>query len=719
MRIYRVTLGVPLPQLFDYLAPDACDADTGLRVTIAFGRGRRQGLVMQVADGSDHPSERLKPVLAVHRDVPPLPAEWLELVRFVSDYYHAPLGEVVELALPPRERPVPDDPAWWDVTAAGRAALPGLRANGVAARILLALTAAGAQPEAALRRLASRVAPVLVELAGKGWIAAAAAPLPVAEAAPELTAAQAAVVQELAAAPPGFAVSLLHGVTGSGKTEVYLRRIGEALAAHRQVLLLVPEIALTPSLEAQVARRFPAARVAVLHSGASDAARGRAFAQAQAGQADVVIGTRLAVFTPLPRLGLILVDEEHDAAYKQQDGVRYSARDVAIWRARQRGVPILLGSATPSLESWQHAQAGRYRLLALPERARPNAVLPALRCVDTRKLPLREGLSVDLLGAIEARLARGEQSLVFLNRRGFAPVLACPACGWVSDCPHCAAHMVLHAADGRMRCHHCGLDSGVPRACPVCGNQDLHAYGRGTQRIEAALLERFPEARILRVDRDAVRSPRQWHEVLAAATSGEADILVGTQMLSKGHDFPRVTLVGVVGADASLFAADFRAPERLFAQLMQVAGRAGRAEWPGEVLIQTEHPQHPVYRALATHDYAGFARQQLEERRQLGFPPFAYQVLLTADAPQLEQAIAFLKAARDTALALDCPGINLYDPVPMRLMRRARRERAQLLVDAAQRPALHAFLRPWVAGLYTLRAPRELRWHVDVDPQEI
>ncbi len=718
MRIFRVALGIPLPQLFDYLAPDAGDAATGLRVTIAFGRGRRQGLVMEVADASELPAERLKPVLAVHRDSPPLPPEWLELVRFVSDYYHAPLGEVVELALPPAERPAPDDPPWWDVTAAGRAALPGLRANGVAARILLALTAAGAQPEASLRRLASRVGPVVAELAGKDWIRAVAPPLPAAAEAPELTAAQSAVLQDLAV-PPGFAVSLLHGVTGSGKTEVYLRLIGDALAARRQVLLLVPEIALTPSLEAQVARRYPAARVAVLHSGATDAARGRAFALAQAGVADVVIGTRLAVFTPLPRLGLILVDEEHDAAYKQQDGVRYSARDVAIWRARQRGVPILLGSATPSLESWQHARSGRYRLLALPERARPNAVLPALRCVDTRKLPLREGLSVDLLGAIEARLQRGEQSLVFLNRRGFAPVLACPACGWVSDCPHCAAHMVLHAADGRMRCHHCGLDSGVPRACPVCGNQDLHAYGRGTQRIEAALSERFPEARILRVDRDAVRSPRQWHEVLAAATSGEADILVGTQMLSKGHDFPRVTLVGVVGADASLFAADFRAPERLFAQLMQVAGRAGRAEWPGEVLMQTEHPQHPVYRALAAHDYAGFAAQQLEERRQLGFPPFAYQVLLTADAPRLEQAIDFLKAARDAALSLDCTGINLYDPVPMRLMRRARRERAQLLVDAPQRPALHAFLRPWVAALYGLRAPRELRWHVDVDPQEI
>jgi len=308
------------------------------------------------------------------------------------------------------------------------------------------------------------------------------------------------------------------------------------------VLLLVPEIALTPSLEARWRAGIPPPG-AVLHSGATDAARGRAFALAQAGVADVVIGTRLAVFTPLPRLGLILVDEEHDAAYKQQDGVRYSARDVAIWRARQRGVPILLGSATPSLESWQHARSGRYRLLALPERARPNAVLPALRCVDTRKLPLREGLSVDLLGAIEARLQRGEQSLVFLNRRGFAPVLACPACGWVSDCPHCAAHMVLHAADGRMRCHHCGLDTAcrAPARCAATRTSRLRARH---QRIEAALSERFPEARILRVDRDAVRSPRQWHEVLAAATSGEADILVGTQMLSKGHDFPRVTLWG-------------------------------------------------------------------------------------------------------------------------------------------------------------------------------
>ncbi len=420
---------------------------------------------------------------------------------------------------------------------------------------------------------------------------------------------------------------------------------------------------------------------------------------------------------PLPRLGLIVVDEEHDASFKQQEGLRYSARDVAVFRAKQMDVPIVLGSATPALETFHHASSGRYRLLELRRRAVAEAP-PVVRMVDTRKEKLRDGMSVALLDALAERLARGEQSLVFLNRRGYAPVLACPACGWVSRCRRCAANLVVHLADKRLRCHHCGHEVGIPRACPDCGNQDIHPFGRGTQRLEAALTERFPEARVLRIDRDSASTPKQWQALLAAIHAGEADILIGTQMLAKGHDFPRLTLVGVVGADAALFAADFRAPERLFAQLMQVGGRSGRHDLPGEVLIQTEHPAHPLYRALAEHDYAAFARAQLDERRAAGFPPFSFQALLSAEAPDIGDALAFLAEARATAVPLADTQVSLYDPVPMRLFRLKNRERAQLLVESTSRPTLQALLAAWSEQLHALKAPRELRWHLDVDPLE-
>ncbi|THF60743.1 primosomal protein N', partial [Pseudothauera nasutitermitis] len=535
---------------------------------------------------------------------------------------------------------------------------------------------------------------------------------------PALTDEQAGVLAEFERAPPGFAAWLLQGVTGSGKTEVYLRLAERTLRAGRQVLMLVPEIALTPQLEARVAARFPAAEVVSLHSGLAEGARSRGFVRALEGHADLVLGTRLAVFAALPRLGLILVDEEHDASYKQQEGVRYSARDLAVWRARQRGVPVVLGSATPSLESWQHARGGRYRHLRLERRALASE-LPTVRCVDTRRLKLDEGLSPALCKAIEARLERGEQSLVFLNRRGYAPVLSCPACGWVSTCPHCTANLVVHLADRRLRCHHCGCDGPIPHACPSCGNQDIQPFGRGTQRIEARLGERFPQARILRVDRDSARTRAQWENLLAAIAGGEADILVGTQMMAKGHDFPRLTLVGVVGADASLHAADFRAPERLFQQLMQVGGRAGRAHLAGEVLIQTEYPAHPLYQCLARHDFDAFAALELEERRQAGFPPLTHQAMLRADAPALDAAVEFLRAAARLAAERAPAGLRVYDPVPMRMTRLARRERAQLLVEADARAPLQAFLGEWLAALRALRTPRELRWNVDVDPLEV
>jgi primosomal protein N' (replication factor Y) (superfamily II helicase) len=658
MTIVRVALDVPLPRLFDYRADDAGDGDVGRRVLVPFGTGRKVGLIIGVVQSTDQAPERLKPVEAILSDMPSLPADWLALCEFCSRYYQHPLGQVINFALPPLLR---------------RGKLP--------------------------RQLKPK----------PGGTA-------IAKSVPTLLPEQQVAVESILAAR-NFETFLLHGVTGSGKTEVYLRAIDAILAAGRQALMLVPEIALTPQLEQRVSERFPDALIVSAHSGVPDAARARGFLDALEGRADIVLGTRLSVFMPLPRLGLIVVDEEHDASFKQQEGLRYSARDVAVFRAKQLGIPIVLGSATPSLETFHHAISGRYRLLELSRRAVAEAP-PEVRTVDTRKEKLQDGLSAELIAALAERLERGEQSLVFLNRRGYAPVLACPACGWISRCRRCAANLVVHLVDRRLRCHHCGLEATIPQACPDCGNQDIHAFGRGTQRLEAALGERFPRARILRIDRDSASTPKKWQVLLAAIHGGEADILVGTQILAKGHDFPRLTLVGAVGADAALFAADFRAPERLFSQLMQVGGRSGRHDLPGEVLIQTEHPGHPLYRALAEHDYAAFARTQLDERQVAGFPPFCHQALLSAEARDIGQALDFLAAARAAAIPLIGERVSLYDPVPMRMFRLKNLERAQLLVESASRPALQAFLAAWCEILRHLKSPRELRWHLDVDPLE-
>ena len=724
MAIVRVALPVPLPQVFDYTAEDAGAEDVGRCVKVPFGRGERTGLIVGLGDEAAVEAARLKAVLHIQRGVPPLPADWLELVAFVARYYHAPLGEVVALALPPGLRRADgvsdeDEDPLLGITAEGREALaPGRRAS--RALTLLQALAEGAGP---WRRSVIRArdgGEAVGELLRRGWLEIVADPGARHEAGaqPLATPEQAAAVEVIVGAGMRFRPWLLHGVTGSGKTEVYLRLAAHALAQGRQVLMLVPEIALTPQLEQRVAQRFAAANVVSLHSALADGARSRGFVQALSGRADIVLGTRLAVFAPLPRLGLILVDEEHDASYKQQEGVRYSARDVAVWRARQRDVPVVLGSATPSLETWHHAKSERYALQTLSRRA-VAATLPAVRCIDTRRIKLDEGLSPALHAAIAQRLERGEQSLVFLNRRGYAPVLSCPSCGWVSRCPHCSANLVVHLADRRLRCHHCGCDGPIPHACPSCGDQDIQPFGRGTQRIEARLAELFPQARVLRVDRDAARTRSQWEKLLDTIAAGDADLLVGTQMMAKGHDFPRLTLVGVVGADASLHAADFRAPERLFQQLMQVGGRAGRGELPGEVLIQTEYPMHPLYLHLARHDFDAFARMALQERRAAGFPPFTHQAMLRADAPALEDAVEFLRHARRLAEERAPEGLRLYDPVPMRMTRLARRERAQLLVESDQRGLLQAFLADWVAVLYRQRTARELRWQLDVDPLEV
>ncbi|MFM8501719.1 MAG: primosomal protein N' [Fluviibacter sp.] len=675
----RVGIDAPLAVNFDYLAPaEASPDDVGLRVVVPFGTGRRVGVILAVLplsdpDGAlDAPdAAQLKPAETILRDLPPMPADWISLCLFAASYYQAAPGEALLQAIP-----------------------TGLR-----------------KPDPVKRR---KLAPAK---------AADAAKLPN-DARPVLTTGQSRVLDDLLPRLNGFSANLLFGITGSGKTEVYLRLIEAALDHGKQILLLVPEINLTPLLESRVAKRFPNVPVVSLHSEVTEAARARHFAAALTGDAKIVIGTRLAVFTPMPALGLIIIDEEHDPAYKQLEGMRYHARDLAVWRAHQVGVPVVLGSATPSPESWANVQSGRYKRLDLPDRAHADAVLPDITLLDTRRMTLEEGLSPQLLDELAQGLAAKEQSLLFINRRGYAPVLTCTACGWVSNCRRCAAHRVVHSLDRTLRCHHCGDTSPIPRQCPDCGNADLRPLGRGTQRIEEALRQHFPQARILRVDRDVATTRKQWEALEAQIRSQDVDILVGTQMLAKGHDFPALTRVGVVGADAGLFAADWRAPERLFAQLMQVAGRAGRAEKPGRVIVQTEHPEHALYQCLLRHDTPAFLDLELTERQRAGFPPYAAQAIVRAEAKQIDNVLEFLQRIRTLVPQEQHPDVFIYDPVPMRMVRLAGRERAQLLLESPSRVALQNFLNQWLPmisagrGMTRGHAPGGVRWGVEVDPLE-
>ena len=715
MSFLRVALDVPLPRLFDYLAADATPADVGRRVVVPFGARAVVGVIVELASATTVAAEKIRPATVILHDVPALAHDWLALARFAADYYHRPLGEVIHAALPPRlrrVRPLVLPPAAFAITAAGREALATLPARSRAKRSLLEGLARGPRAADELPRGAA-----LRELLQAGLVAAcdppAAAPRFVVE--ETLTAPQAAAAEAVIAALGSYAPFLLAGVTGSGKTEVYLHCIAAALARGRQALVLVPEINLTPQFAALLARRFPGTRVATLTSAAAENERAEGWLAAQSGAARIVLGTRLAVFAPLRDPGLVVVDEEHDSAFKQQEGVRYSARDLAVYRAHTAGMPVVLGSATPSLESYAHAAGGRYRLLEMPARARPGARLPSVRLIDTRSDAPVDGLAPALVTAIDERLARGEQTLVFLNRRGFAPVLVCNACGWTGSCPRCTAHLVLHTADRRLRCHHCGETQAIPRHCPTCGNVDLVPFGRGTQRVEETLRLRFPSARLLRVDSDSTRAKGRWEAMKRSIEDGAADLLLGTQILAKGHDFPRVTLVGVLSADAALVAADYRAPERLFSQLYQVAGRAGRAELPGEVLVQTRFPDHPLYQALVRHDFARFAATQIEERRAAGFPPGVHEAVLRAEAEEMRDAMAFLATAAAEAPAVE--GVTVYDPVAMSLARLAGKARAQVLLQSAARAPLHAFLHDWTDMLYALK-PGKVRWHLDVDPIE-
>ena len=723
VRIACVALEVPGSDGFDYAVGEALAGrlSPGCWVLVPWGKARRIGVVLSLSDHSEVPPDRLREVLALLEDAPVADPHWLELARFAARYYHRGIGEVLLPAIPKLLRSVPAARARGSVFARARARAPAVQSGEKAAvqpdrEVVDGEVVDG---EVVDGEVAAGSAGVLEITEASG----AAAPV-------TLTGGQRAALDALTACQ-GFRVHLLHGVTGSGKTEVYLRWIAHLLAgrADAQVLLLVPEIALTPQLFGQIARRFAQEPVAVLHSGLADGDRAAQWLAAAEGRVRLVVGTRLAVLTPLPGLAGIVVDEEHDASYRQQEGVRYSARDLAVALGSQRGVPVVLGSATPSLESWLAAHRGRYRLLPMPERA-GGGTLPRLGIVDPRGRRLQHSLAPEVVEALGAGLARGEQSLVFINRRGFAPVLTCESCGWLSRCDHCSAYRVLHRLDARpgagpsryrLVCHHCSEESAVPRACPDCGNVDLTPLGRGTQRLEEGLQQLFPGARVARLDRDVARRRNAARDIIDAAHAGDVDILVGTQMLAKGHDFRRLTLVAAIDPDGGLYSSDFRAPERLFAVLMQVAGRAGRAGAASRVIVQTRFPGHPLFAALARHDYAGFADAQLAERRESRLPPFVFQALLRAEARTLDAALDFLaqaKALADPDAAPQAPqGPTLFDPVPMPLMRLAGRERAQLLLESDSRAVLHAFLDRWLARLDAIRTP--VRWQLEVDPLEI
>lgn len=732
--ILQVAIPSPLHRTFDYLPPadgDCTSLKPGVRVRVPFGRGRSIGVVVGLGTSPRVEGHRLKAIDAILDDSPLLLTEDLALAAWVSQYYHHPLGEVIHTLLPGllRQGKPAQLPGEFRYRLSPSAPEPGSADLRRAPRQAALLARLGAQPagltrsELAAHSDSDQWQPALRSLASKGWVLTETLPcLPTHQREPQsarldLNTAQRDAVQMVAEALDRFQPFLLDGVTGSGKTEVYLQLIEQVTTAGRQALILVPEIGLTPQLLNRFTRRLDGP-IAVLHSGLGDRERLCAWLAAARGEAPVVIGTRSAAMTPLNRPGLIIVDEEHDPSFKQQDGLRYSARDVAVVRAQRAEVPVVLGSATPSLETLYNVRQGRYRHLRLPERA-GAAAPPRIELLDIRGQPMEEGISRPLLTAMSQHLEQGGQVLLFLNRRGYAPTLICHDCGWVAECRRCDAHMTFHQAQGRLRCHHCGTERRVDPQCPGCGSPDLRALGQGTERIETALQQRFPEIPVLRIDRDSTRRKGAMEELVAQVRRNEPMILVGTQMLAKGHHFPAVTLVGVVDGDQGLFGVDFRSAERMAQLIVQVAGRAGRAERRGRVLIQTHHPDHPLLRLLIDGGYHAFAEAALAERREAAFPPYSHMALLRAEATDRDAPLAFLQEARGLAEPLAQGKVALWGPVAAPMERRAGRFRAQLLLQAAQRPDLHRLLGEWIVSLDGLKSARRVRWSLDVDPVDL
>lgn len=726
--ILRVALPVPLPRLFDYHPPDGGDpaaCQPGQRVLVPFGRHQRIGVIVEVGRNSDLPESKLKAALQLIDPAPLLEASELAFLRWVAGYYHHPIGEVVSAALPLRLRKqlqaLPLSEKCVRLTVDAKAAVEKLsRAprqldlvktlQSQPGRLMARdkLKALGLDCGEPLRRLIAKGA---VEVIQRDPVAPVLEPRPADH---SLNTEQLAAVNAVRASLGRFSAFLLEGVTGSGKTEVYLEVAESVLARGHSVMILVPEISLTPQLQRRFSERLGGA-VSVMHSGLSEGERELAWQKVRLGLSGLVLGTRSLIFNPVARLGLIVVDEEHDTSFKQQEGFRYSARDLAVARAQRAACPVLLGSATPSLESLRNVQIGRYTGLCLSKRAgvaRP----PRIDLVDVRDQPLRGGLSDLLLDQLDSTLRAGEQGMVFLNRRGFAPVLACYGCGWVSDCARCDAHQTLHRASNLLWCHHCGSQRRVPQVCPECGSADLHPLGQGTEQVEGVLAERFPGVPLIRIDRDATSRKGSLERLLSQVRDNASALLVGTQMLAKGHHFPRVTLVGVMDVDGGLFSADFRATERMAQLLMQVAGRAGRGERPGRVLIQTRYPEHPLLQTLVRKGYPAFAEAALREREEADFPPFSHQALLRAEANRVDYPGAFLQQVADWINTLPGVGVDLWGPVPAPMARRMGRHRAHLLIQAARREQLHPVLARLSQHLATWKEARRVRWSLDVDP---
>ncbi len=725
--ILKVALDVPLDRLFDYL-DGGFGVQVGERVVVPFGRRNVVGVVIEKSDSSEFALEKLKTIIQVFDDELPIDTSTFSLLKFCADYYQYPFGQALLASLPTRLRQT--EPAvsrkqyLYSLTPEGMGADPDLiPARQSVQRKVFAALQQSTLSESALKEISASWRQAIEAFRVQGWVhaeqvlagfksAMQAAPPP------PLNDEQQEAVNAVTEAANTFKPFLLHGITGSGKTEVYMQILQQALADNDgQALVLVPEINLTPQLEARFRNRLPHLPLVSLHSNLGESERLQNWRLAQSGQARIIIGTRLAVFTPIPNLKIVMVDEEHDGSYKQQDSMRYHARDVAMVRAQRSKVPIVMGSATPALETWHNAQSGKYSLLSLHSRAVAQSALPNIRCIDTTKQESTNGLTQVLVHAMRERLAKGEQSLLFINRRGYSPVLLCSACHWIAPCMRCSSRLVVHLKQGRLRCHHCGHEQKIVRQCPSCGNADLHPTGHGTQRLEETLKALFPKARIQRVDRDSTSRKEALNDILTSVHDNEIDILIGTQMLAKGHDFPNLTLVGVIDTDSALFSPDFRAAERLFAQLMQVSGRAGRAEKPGEVLIQTAFPSHHLFNALRTQDYPAYAETLLQEREMAQFPPYCYLALIKAESTQYREVEQFLNFAFELSRQLS-DQVLTYDPMRAQMEKLKGMERGHILMQATQRGALQKLLAALTPQLRASKLAAKVRWNIDVDPME-
>ena len=721
MIYHRIAVNVPLSDgLLTYSHSEPLPL--GARVLVPFRNKTVVGIVWETDIAPDMDAARILGVQTTFSDEPPLPESWRDLLSFTSRYYHYPTGQAVFAALPQglketRAVEMPQPPLFYALNEAGRAQTPPPARFNKKAALWDALLSGG-MTMAALKQVNAQAAKLIEDWAEQGWIETTEAAKPVLRSSEfQLNADQQQASDEIQTTFGSFQPFLLYGITGSGKTEVYFDAMAKVLAQGRQVLFLLPEINLTPQLLKRVENRFADVPTAVLHSQMAAGRRTQDYLRAMLGQAKLVIGTRLAVFTPMDDVGLIVVDEEHDGSFKQDNELRYHARDLAVWRAKQSGCPVVLGSATPSLESWHKAQSGAYRLLQLTERAHAAAQLPQVDILNVGRLKLDNGFSPQALQLLKQNFEAGGMSLVYLNRRGFAPALFCGDCGHTFGCPNCSAKMVLHQRARQLRCHHCDHREPIPFKCPDCGNQDLTAVGHGTQRVEETLRTFLPKAAVVRVDRDSTAHKNDWADLYRRIADNEIDILVGTQMLAKGHDFARLNLVIVLNADGSLYSADFRAPERLFAELMQVSGRAGRADKPGKVLIQTQLPEHPVFAAVKAQDYAVFAENELNERQMFAMPPFGFQTAIRADAPRVADAMEFLNAAKETLVPLLPESVSQFGAAPMLMVRLAERERAQIFLESPSRHDLHRAVSLWVQVLQQNRDGK-IRWSVDVDVQE-